>query len=182
MKTNEQKKQADNEETDMSTATPSLRERAEAARCRIMDGCVLSLYGESGDDGIFSPATPIEGAYARYWTDEQYSWTDMVDDLPADDIMEGGATAVLSGDDDRLISAAHAIDDDDLTEAVVAYVRRHLLVADADENHGIRQAACDAVDWESVDGAVLDYLRGDIEADALAEADVRELERIAPCA
>ena len=42
-----------------------------------------------------------------------------------------------------------------------------------------KQAACDVVEWADVAGAALEYLRGDIEADALTEADVVELERVA---
>jgi hypothetical protein len=116
------------------------------------DDYVASLSMESGDDGLFFPANETEYLFARYWTDEHYSWREMVDDIA--DFAE--ASAILSTKEDAYWFAASALGEEDSARAVL---RSRLYEADDEENRGIKQsikqAACDAVEFVSISGVAL---------------------------
>ena len=149
-------------------------DRAITIRSKIIEACHLSLYCEAGDDGVFVPSSHAESCYALYWTDELYSWADMVSDITADDIMSGGLSAITTAEQDCLISAAAEVDDREVTAAVVSYIKRSLCDADNET----RQLACSAVEWHALSGRALEFMRGDIEAGDMSEEDVAELEKI----
>lgn len=121
------------------------------------DDYVASLSMEGGDAGLFFPANETETAFARYWTDEQYSWDDMLADI--EDFGEAGA--ITSSDMDKYWDAAVALGDEDHAREVI---RKKLSEADPHENQGTKQAACDAVEFVSLSGTALDAAR-DIDND-----------------
>lgn len=126
---------------------------------------VASLYGESGDNGLFFPANETEGLFARFWSDEHYSWDQMVDDIK--DLSEAGA--ILSAKEEAYLDAAKALGESESAEEVI---RNRLHEADAEENEGIKQSACDAVEFVALSGDALEAARAIAQSDADALSDL----------
>lgn len=156
----------------------NLSERAETAKATILEGAIFSLHSEAGADGIFFPANDTERTFARYWTDEHYTWENMVDDITDEALIDGQALEIMPHGAEKLLDAAVAFGDTIKEQALTA-VREELYKADQLSNDGTKQASCDAVTWFEVAGNVLEYLDDEIDAENLQEAEVQELEKLA---